>query len=275
PLEGGTYKIDDAFVRDAESERYGSHVCNVGCKLAYDLARERGIPAVTVDPPCIDELIPEARYTGVPEFRRKSLFQALSQKSTARKLALALGKKYEDINVVVTHMGGGMSIAAHLRGRVIDVNNGLDGDGPMAPERAGTLPAGDLVRLCFSGGASREEILRKINGRGGLYAYFNTADVGAIEARSSAGDAQAEEILSSMCYQIAKSVGAAAVSLKGRVDALGFTGGLVNSKFVMNRLREWTEWIAPVHVFQEQNELTALAAAALRHLNGVDPAKDY
>jgi butyrate kinase len=247
----------------------------VGCKLAHDLAKETGIPAVTVDPPCIDELIPEARYTGVPEFRRKSLFQALSQRATARKLAAALGKKYEEINVVVTHMGGGMSIAAHRRGKIIDVNNGLDGDGPMAPERAGTLPAGDLVYLCFSGTLPQPEVMRKINGRGGLYAYFGTADVGSIEARADAGDAKAEEVLSAMSYQIAKSIGAAAVSLKGEIDALGFTGGLVNSKFVMNRLREQTAWIAPVHVFQEQNELEALALGALRYMRGIEPAKEY
>ena len=275
PLEGGTYLINDAFVRDAETERYGSHVCNVGCKLAHDLAMKAGIPAVTVDPPCIDEMIPEARYTGMPEFRRKSLFQALSQRATARKLAAALGKKYEEMNAVVAHMGGGMSIAAHRRGRIVDVNNGLDGDGPMAPERAGTLPAGDLVRLCFSGTLPQAEIIRKINGRGGLYAYLGTADVGAIEARADTGDAKAEELLSAMCYQIGKDIGAAAAVLRGKVDALGFTGGLVNSKFVMDRLREQTSWLAPVHVFQEQNEMEALALGALRHIRGTEPAREY
>ncbi len=169
PISSGVYLINEEMLADARSGKYSSHPCSVGCKVAYDLGLELGKPSLTVDPPCIDEFIPQARYAGLPEFKRLSSFQALNQKATAKRLAAKLAVDYEEMTAIVVHMGGGISVAAHEKGRVIDVNNGLDGDGPMAPERAGTVPAGQLIGLCFSGRYTEAEIRRLINGRGGWW----------------------------------------------------------------------------------------------------------
>ena len=188
PLNGGAYRISQKMVADAKSRKLGNHPCGIGCAIAYDLANELGIQALTVDPPCIDELIPEARYTGWKNVYRKSWYQALNQKSVARKLASKLNKSYDELNAIIVHMGGGMSIAAHHKGKVEDVNNGLDGDGPMAPERAGTLPIGEVLKAAYSGNHTYEELYRMINGKGGLFALLGTKDGREVEKMISDGD---------------------------------------------------------------------------------------
>lgn len=273
PVPGGVYKIDEAMVRDFGVQ--GSHPCNLGGRIALELAQEYGAIAVTVDPPSTDELCPFARLSGIPQIERRSSFHALNQKATARRLAAQLGKKYEDLNLIIVHLGGGISVAAHEAGRVIDVNNALDGDGPFSPERSGGLPVRDLVDLCYSGRYSREEIYRLINGRGGLAAYLNTKSGEEVEARIRAGDQWAALVYRAMAYQVAKEVGAMAAVLKGNVNAIGITGGLANSQLLTSWVTEQVDFIAPVYLFPGEFEMQALAEGAVRVLTGIEPLKNY
>lgn len=275
PITSGIYLLNEEMLADAKSGQYSSHPCSVGCRVAFDLGAVIGKPALTVDPPCIDEFIPQSRYGGLPIFNRLSSFQALNQKAIAKRLAADLGRPYEEMTAVVAHMGGGMSIAAHDHGRVIDVNNGLDGDGPMAPERAGTVPAGQLISLCFSGRHSEAEIRRLINGRGGLVAYLGTTDAAEIVRRIEAGDEKAKGAFDAMIYQIGKSIGGAAVSLKGQVQAIGLTGGLAYAKYLVEELTRWVGWIAPIHLYPGENEMDSLARGALRYLRGQEAPQPY
>ncbi len=275
PIQSGVFVISEEMLADAKSGRYGSHPCSVGCKVAFDLGSDNGKPSLTVDPPCIDEMIPQARYAGLPIFQRVSSFQALNQKAVGKGLARKLGLPYGEMSAIVAHMGGGMSIAAHENGKVIDVNNGLDGDGPMAPERAGTVPAGQLISLCFSGKHGEQEVRRMINGRGGLVAHLGTTDAAEIVRRIESGDAKAKEVFDAMIYQIAKSIGGAAVTLTGKVQAIALTGGLAYSKYLYEELIRWVGWLAPVHLFPGENEMEALAAGALRYLRGMEKAQSY
>lgn len=275
PMESGAYRINRTMIDDAKSRKYGNHPCGVGCAIAYDLAAEQNIPALTVDAPCIDELIPEARYTGWKNVCRQSFYQALNQKSVGQKLAEKLNKHYTELNAIIVHMGGGMSIAAHHRGKVEDVNNGLDGDGPMAPERAGTLPAGEVLKAAFSGKFSYEELYSKVNGKGGLYALLGSKDGKMIEKRIAQGDQIAKEAYEAMIYQIAKSIGSAAVTLKGEVDAIALTGGLAFSSYITERISDWCRFIAPIHIFPGENEMESLAEGALSALRGNSPIREY
>ena len=274
-MNSGTYRINEAMVDDAKSRKYGNHPCGVGCTIAYDLACELGIQALTVDAPCIDELIPEARYTGWKDVYRKSFYQALNQKSVGRKLADKLGKEYVDMNAIIIHMGGGMSIAAHHKGKVEDVNNGLDGDGPMAPERAGTLPVGEVLKAAFSGEYTYPQLYGMVNGKGGLYAILGTKDGREVESMISGGDILAKEVYDSMIYQIAKSIGSAAVTLRGEVDAIAFTGGLAYSSYIVSGISKWCEFIAPIHLFPGENEIESLLEGALYGMNGQWPIQEY
>lgn len=275
PMKSGTYRINETMIDDAKSRKYGNHPCGVGCAIAYDLAKEQNIPALTVDAPCIDELIPEARYTGWKDVYRQSFYQALNQKSVGRKLAEKLNKNYDELNAVIVHMGGGMSIAAHRRGKVEDVNNGLDGDGPMAPERAGTLPAGEVLKAAFSGDFSYEELYSRVNGKGGLYALLGSKDGKTIEKMISEGDELAKEAYDAMIYQIAKSIGSAAVTLKGKVDAIALTGGLALSSYITERISDWCHFIAPIYIFPGENEMESLAEGAISALQGKIPIHEY
>ncbi len=274
-MNSGTYRINDAMVNDAKSRQYGNHPCGVGCAIALDLAKELNIIALTVDAPCIDEFIPQSRYTGWKDVYRKSFYQALNQKSVGRKLANELGKNYNDMNAIIVHMGGGMSIAAHHKGRVEDVNNGLDGDGPMAPERAGTLPAGEVLKYAYSGKYTYEQLYKMVNGKGGLYQLLGTTECRDIEQMISNGDNNAKEVYDAMIYQIAKSIGAAAVTLKGEVDAIGFTGGLAYSKYIIEEISKWCSFIAPIHLFPGENEIESLAEGALLAIEGKWPIQHY
>lgn len=274
-MNSGTYRINEAMVNDAKSRLYGNHPCGVGCAIALDLADELNIIALTVDAPCIDEFIPQSRYTGWKDVYRKSFYQALNQKAVGRKLANELNRDYNDLNAVIVHMGGGMSIAAHHKGKVEDVNNGLDGDGPMAPERAGTLPAGEVLKYAYSGKYTYEQLYKMINGKGGLFALLGTTDCKEIEQMIADGDKNAKEIYDAMIYQIAKSIGSAAITLKGEVDAIAFTGGLAYSEYIVNEISEWCSFIAPIHLFPGENEIESLAEGALSAISGELSIQNY
>lgn len=275
PIPGGIYAICPAMIDDMKSGKFGQHPNMCGGIVAYAIGKERGIPALTVDPPTVDEMCVSARYSGIPQIRRQSSFHALNQKATARKIAARLGKGYEDVNLIVAHLGGGISVAAHRNGKVVDVNNALDGDGPFSPERAGTLPAGDLVKLCFSGDYSREQALKLVQGGGGLVAYLGTTSGLEIEKRITEGDAVAAEVFEAMSYQIAKEIGACATVLEGGVDAIALTGSLAYSTRLVESLKRKVSFIAQVLLDPGENEMDALAAGAMRYFNGEEELSLY
>ncbi len=275
PIPGGIYEISPAMIDDMKSGQFGQHPNMCGGIVAYAIGKERNIPALTVDPPTVDEMHVSARYSGIPQIKRQSSFHALNQKATARKIASKLGKNYEEVNLIVAHLGGGISVGAHRHGKVVDVNNALDGDGPFSPERAGSLPAGDLVKLCFSGEYSREQVLKLVQGGGGLVAYLGTTNGLEIEKRISEGDAAAAEVFEAMSYQIAKEIGACAAVLEGRVDAIALTGSLAYSARLTDSLKKKVSFIAQVLLDPGENEMAALAAGAMRYFNGEEPLATY
>jgi butyrate kinase len=276
PIPGGTYQVDEAMLADLAAGIQGEHAANLGAPIAAEIARAAGgRPAFIVDPVVVDELEPVARITGLPELPRRSIFHALNQKAVARRAARDLGVPYDRLNLIMVHLGGGITVGAHKQGRVVDVPNGLDGEGPMSPERAGTVPSVQLVHLAFSWRYTLPELSRMIVGRGGLVAHLGTNDAREVEARIQAGDAKAEEIYRAMAYQVAKEIGRAAAVLAGRVDAVVLTGGLAHSGMLTGWIREQVEWIAPVKVYPGEDELQALAEGALRVLNGEEEARSY
>lgn len=275
PIEGGIYLLNEDMLKDMKSGLYGKHATNVGGLISYDLGKALGIPVITLDPPVTDELCKYARYTGIPLITRQSSFHALNQKATARKVAEKLGKSYQEVNMIVAHMGGGISIGAHEKGRVIDVNNALDGDGPFSPERAGSVPTGDLVKLCYSGRYREDEVLKMLTGKGGLTAHLNSNSGLEIEEMIKKGNDMAKEIYLTMAYQVAKEIGAAAAALKGELDAIAFTGSLAYSELLMNTIKEYVGFLAPIYMVPGENEMEALAAGAMRYLSGTEMPKVY
>ncbi|MGI8383426.1 butyrate kinase [Robertmurraya sp. P23] len=275
PIEGGTYEVNDLMLLDLKAGYSGQHASNLGGIIAFEIASGLNIPAFIVDPVVVDELDPIARISGFPLIERKSIFHALNQKAVARRVSKSLGKRYEDLNLIVTHMGGGITVGVHKNGRVIDVNNGLHGDGPFSPERAGTVPAGDLISLCYSGDFYREEVMKKLVGQGGLVGYLGTNDALKVEEMISKGDKQAKLIYSAMAYQVAKEIGAASSVLAGKVDAIILTGGLAYGKGFVKEISDRVNWIADVMIEPGENELQALAEGALRVLRGEEEAKQY
>ena len=275
PIPGGTYRIDEHMLEDLKEAKYGEHASNLGAIIASEIAKPLNIPAYIVDPVVVDEFEPIARITGLLEIHRKSIFHALNQKAVARKVAKEMNLDYEKANFVVCHMGGGITIGAHCQGRVIDVNNGLDGDGPFTPERTGSLPVGDLVSLCFSGQLNENEIRRKIVGKGGLVAHLGTNDALEVEKMIDEGDQKAKEIYDGMAYQIAKEIGAYSSVLKGKINAIILTGGLAYGKSFVQKIITYIEWIAPIIVKPGENELQALAEGGLRVLRGEEEEKIY
>ena len=275
PLPGGIYRICDRMIADMKSGIYGGHPINVGGLVAFDLGNRYDIPVLTADPPMTDELCPSARYSGIPQIARTSSFHALNQKATARRIAGELGKRYDQVNLIVTHLGGGISVGAHKKGKIIDVNNALDGDGPFSPERAGTLPAGDLVKLCFSGEYTKAEVLKMLTGNGGLYAYLGTTNVIEIEKRIAGGDEKAAEVFEAMIYQVAREIGACAAVLEGEVDAIALTGSLVYSERLLTSLKRKISFIAPIYLNPGENEMEALADAAMRFFNKEEELSIY
>jgi butyrate kinase len=275
PLKGGVYRVNADMVHDLRHGVSGEHASNLGGLLAADLAIQAGVPAFVVDPVMVDELQPLARYTGFPEIARRSIFHALNQKAVARRAATSLGKDYGELNLIVAHLGSGVSVGAHQRGRVVDVNNALDGDGPFGVERAGRLPAGDLIRLCFSGRWTEAELLRRVRRGGGLVAHLGVNDGREVEARIARGDERARECFEALAYWIAKEVGALAAALEGQVDTIVLTGGLARSERLVGWIRRRVEFLAPVMAFPGEHEMEALALGALRALEGEEPVLEY
>ncbi|MBM7584557.1 butyrate kinase [Bacillus pakistanensis] len=275
PIEGGTYNVNEEMLKDLREGYSGQHASNLGGIIAYEIATGLNIPSFIVDPVVVDELAPIARISGFSQIERKSIFHALNQKAVARRVAKELNKKYEDLNLIITHMGGGITVGVHQNGKVIDVNNGLHGDGPFSPERAGTVPAGDLIELCYSGNYYRDEIMKKLVGQGGLVGYLGTNDAIKVEEMIENGDEQAALVYDAMAYQIAKEIGGASAVLQGKVDAIILTGGLAYGKGFVKAISERINWIADVVVQPGENELQALAEGALRVLKGEEKEKTY
>ncbi|MGR2781349.1 butyrate kinase [Bacillus subtilis] len=275
PIEGGTYVVNDEMIEDLKSGYAGQHASNLGGIIAREIADGLNIPSYIVDPVVVDEMSVLAKVSGMPEIERKSIFHALNQKAVARKAAASLGKRYENMKMIITHMGGGITIGVHDRGRVVDVNNGLHGEGPFSPERAGTVPAGDLVDLCFSGEYTKEEIMKKLVGTGGLLGYLGTNDAVKVEQMIQGGDEKARFIYDAMAYQVAKEIGAASATLKGEVEAIVLTGGLAYGKSFVSAIRSYIDWISDVLVYPGENELQSLAQGALRVLQGEEQSKQY
>jgi butyrate kinase len=275
PIEGGVYRINKQFLHDMRTDRWGEHSSNLGAPIAAELGKRSGVPAFVVDPPTVDELDPVARYSGHPVFTRRSLFHALSQRAAARHAAAKLKVSYEKTNFIVVHLGGGVSIGAHRKGRVVDVNDALEGEGPFSPERSGFLASGELARLCFSGKYTLEKVQKMITGEGGLFAYLGTNDCREVEARIAHGDAKAEEVYHAMAYQIAKAVGTAAVVLTGRVKAVAVTGGMSKSRKLVGMIRKYAGFIAPFIICPATGEMEALAMAAQAAMSGKIKIKEY
>lgn len=275
PIPGGTYAVSDALLADLKVGVQGQHASNLGGILAREIGDEIGVPSYIVDPVVVDELTDVARISGMPELPRRSIFHALNQKAVARRYAKEQGVKYEDLNLIVIHMGGGVSVGAHEKGKVVDVNNILDGEGAFSPERAGTVPVGDLIRLCFSGKYTEKEIYKKICGNGGYNAYLGTNDARDVEKMVKDGDEKAKIVLDAFYYQLAKDAGAMAAVLNGKVDQIILTGGIAYSPITRQKLEEKLGWIAPFTVYPGEDELLALAQGALRVMNGEEAAKEY
>lgn len=275
PIEGGIYRITPDMLADIESEKYGLHISNVGCFIAYELSQEYNIPVITADTVKTDEMAPLARYSGLKELTRVSTFHSLNQKAIARKHAMTVGKEYQDMNLIVVHLGGGVSVGAHEKGRVIDVNNGLDGDGAFSPERSGTLPVGSLISLCFSGKHTEAELQKMICGKGGLMSYLGTNSGMEVEERIHKGDKEAREVLEAMAYQVAKEIGGAACVLKGKLDAILITGSLAYSEDLTDWIKERVSFLAPVYLHPGENEMLSLAENGMRFLSGKECPKEY
>lgn len=275
PIPGGTYAVSDKLVEDLKVGVQGQHASNLGGILAREIGDELGVPSFIVDPVVVDELDDVARFSGMPEIPRKSKFHALNQKAVAKRYAKEIGKSYNDLNLIVVHMGGGVSVGAHNHGRVVDVNNALDGDGAFSPERAGGVPSGDLVKLCFSGKYTEKEVYGKLVGNGGLNAYANTNDMRDILKAMEKGDKKAKELFDAFIYQVCKDVGAMATVLKGKVDKIILTGGIAYSSVIDDAIKERVGWIADLKIYGGEDELLALTQGALRVLNKEEEAKVY
>lgn len=268
PIKSGTYKVNDDMIKDVMEAKYGEHASNLGAVIAKEIGDSLGIPSFTVDPVVVDEMQPLARISGCPEIDRVSKFHALNQKAVARRYAKEKGVAYEDLNLIVAHMGGGVSVGAHEKGSVIDVNNALNGEGPMSPERSGSLPVGDLVKLCFSGKYTEDEMKKKLTGKGGVVAHLGTNDMREVSKMAEEGNEKAKLIFEAMAYQTGKEIGSEACVLKGKVDAIILTGGIVYSKEMVRLISDMVSFIAPVAVYPGEDELLALAEGGLRVLNG-------
>lgn len=274
-IEGGTYLVTQDILIDLKNSFNGKHASNLGGILAYEIAHGLNIPAYIVDPPVVDELCHLAKFSGLPEIERISIFHALNQKAVARMAAKELNKTYENVNLIVAHLGNGITIGAHEKGKVIDVNNGLHGDGPFSLERAGTIPSEALISLCFSGEYSKDDIIRKITYKGGLKAYLNTDDLNEIEERIANNDEYAKTVVEAMAYQIAKEIGSMAAVLSGNVEGVVLTGELAKSKLLTDFITERVIWIADVFPYPGEYDLQAINAGTLRVLKNEEQPKEY
>lgn len=275
PIPGGTYAVTDELLEDLKIGKQGQHASNLGGILAREIGDELGVPSYIVDPVVVDELMPIARYSGVPELPRTSVFHALNQKAVAKRYAKESGKAYETLRLIVVHMGGGVSVGAHLNGRIVDVFNALDGDGAFSPERAGAVPSGALIKMCFSGQYTEKEVYSKIVGKGGFNAYLGTNDMREVNKMINEGNEKAAEARAAFVYQVAKDMGSMACVLDGKVDQIIVTGGIAYNTDVVETLKEKAGWIAPFTVYPGEDELLALAQGAIRVLTGEEKAMSY
>ena len=274
PLLGGVYNVSPAMIDDLEKAERGEHASNLGAVMAYDLAKDLGIPAFIVDPVSVDEMEPEARISGVPDLPRISMSHALNSKAVAHKVAKDMGKRYNELNFIVVHMGSGISVSPHKKGRMIDVSNAKE-EGPFSPDRCGGAPTQLLVKLCYSGKYTEKELMNRIMGSGGMYAYLGTKDIREAELRATNGDQEAELILGAMAYQIAKEIGAMAAALAGDVDQIIFTGGIAYSHRMVDLIAKRVRFIAPIVVVPGEEELESLVQGAIRVLTGEEEAQSY
>ncbi|MCD7751160.1 MAG: butyrate kinase [Lachnospiraceae bacterium] len=275
PIPGGTYAVTDDLLEDLKIGVQGQHASNLGGILAREIGDEIGVPSYIVDPVVVDELMPIARYSGHPDLPRTSVFHALNQKAVAKRYAKEIGKSYEDLRLIGVHMGGGVSVAAHEYGRVVDVFNALDGDGAFSPERAGAVPVGKLIGLCFSGKYTEKEVRKMLTGNGGFNAYLGTNDMREVTKRANEGDEKAKEAKEAFLLQVSKDIGSMACVLNGKVDQIIVTGGIAYGADVVEGLKERCGWIAPFTVYPGEDELLALAQGALRVMNGEEEVKTY
>lgn len=276
PIASGVYRVNEAMCNDLRSSKMGEHASNLGGLIAHDLSKVfSNAEAFIADPVVVDELDILARYSGHPAFERISVFHALNQKAVARTFAKSTMKEYEDLNLIVVHLGGGITVGAHRKGKVIDVNQGLDGDGPFSPERSGTLPAGSLLKAAYSGKYTLEEMNEMLVGKGGMVAYLGTNDTYLVERDAIDGDRKSMEVMQAMAYQVAKEIGAMSTVLKGDVDAVIITGGIANSMWFCNLIQERIYKIAPVHIYPGQDEMRALAENARLALSREIEIKEY
>lgn len=276
PIQSGAYRINELMKKHLKEGYNGVHACNLGGLIADSLAQMIGLPeAFIADPVVVDEMDELARISGNAAFERLSIFHALNQKAIARTHAAAIGKRYEDLNLIVAHMGGGISVGAHRKGKVIDVNQALDGEGPFSPERSGTLPMNQVIKACFSGKYTYEDMKKMMVGKGGTYSYLGTNDAYEVEKRAKAGDKKADLLERAMAYQVAKSIGANAAALQGKVDAILITGGIAHGKPIVDHIKSYVSWIAPVAVYPGEDEMESLAMNARMILNKTIEIQEY
>lgn len=274
PIEGGIYEVNEAMVHDLRNP-WMEHACNLGGLISYEIAGMAGVKAYIADPGVVDEMDEMTHLTGLPQIRRISIFHALNQRAIAHRYAADCGRRYEDMNLIIAHMGGGISVGAHCCGRVIDNNNALNGDGSFTPERAGTLPAISLVEMCYSGRYTQAEVKKMLAGKGGLTAHLGTNSVVEVVDRIEKGDQKARLVLDAMCYNISKQIGSMAAVLSGKVDGILLTGGIAHCRYVVDRIEQRCSFIAPVAVYAGEIEMKALSDATLSVLRGERVAKIY
>lgn len=276
PIPSGVYRVNRKMVYETYYA-LRKHACNLGCIIAYELAKQQqnGCKAYIADPVTVDELLPEARVSGSPLMPRLAIWHALNQRAIARRYASEIGSQYEDLNLIICHLGGGISIAAHQKGRAVDANNALDGEGPLSPERAGTLPAADLIHLCYSGRYTEDQLKKRVAGQAGLMAHLGTTDILQIMQQVEAGDAHAKLLIDAMIFHTAKAIAAEGAVFSGQVDAILITGGMAHSKYITQGIASRVKFIAPVHLFPGEDEMEALALNALSVLRGECVAKEY
>lgn len=290
PMPGGVYSVNEKLKDDLKQEKYGSHSSNLGALIADSIAKEIGKKAYIADPPTVDEMMEIARYSGATECPRISIFHCLNQRRVGYLVARKLNKDYKELNLIIAHMGGGITVGAHQKGRVVDVNNGLDGDGPFTPQRSGTFPAGGLLRLCFSGKYTPQELKLMINGKGGMVAYTGTSDIKLLEKYAKGEEISEEEkrkindsvtgekalnLIKAMAYQIAREICSLFAVFYGKIDAIVLSGGLAYSEFIMNEIKERVGWIGPVYIIPGGDEIRALKESCERVLNGEEICKEY
>ena len=275
PIPGGTYKVSDDLLNDLKIGYQGQHASNLGGILAREIGDSIGVPSFIVDPVVVDELEPVARYSGCPELPRRSIFHALNQKEIGIRYAASRGNKYEEMNLIICHIGGGISVTAHQKGKMVDSNDIAQGDGPMAPTRCGAIPVKEVMKACFTGNCTEKELYEKITKSGGLVDHLGTSDAREVRGMMEQGNAYAKLVYDAMIYQIGKCAGSMAAVLEGDVDGIIFTGGISHDGYLVEKLTGMLRFIAPVTVMAGEFEMEALASGALRVLNREETAKEY